>query len=131
MHQSHVIHLSINRSFADAYDFLAEPRNYPRWAAVVESTFRQIGPNEWTAQTEFGERIIRFCERNELGVLDHAVYRYGDQPLMMPMRLIPNDPGCELTFVFFRRAGITDAEFASAIEWVTTDFMALQGLLEI
>ena len=56
--------------------------------------------------------------------------RVGDEPLMMPMRVVPNDEGCELTFIYYRRPGMTDEQFASVVEWVTSDFMALKSLLE-
>jgi hypothetical protein len=128
MFQSHLIHLSLARPLSEIYQFLAEPRNYAKWAAVTGS-MTQIGPSDWKAQTEFGERIIRFTPLNAYGVLDHAVFREGDTPVMMPMRVAANQDGCELTFLFFRRPGVSDAEFASAIEWVTSDFLALQSLL--
>ena len=38
--------------------------------------------------------------------------------------------GRDLTFTFFRREGMDDAQFASAIEWIMTDFLALKSLLE-
>jgi hypothetical protein len=130
MHQAHIINFGIARPVGEVYTFLADPRNYPKWAAVIESTFRQIGPSEWEAETEFGPRLIRFSARNEFGVLDHAVYRRGDEPLMMPLRVVANGDGCELVFIFYRRPGTTDEQYRSAIEWVTTDFLTLRTLLE-
>jgi hypothetical protein len=47
MYQSHAIHFSIKTPVADAHAFIADPRNYPRWAAVVPSTFHKVGPLEW------------------------------------------------------------------------------------
>jgi hypothetical protein len=98
---------------------------------VVDSNFRQIGPLEWVGDSTVGERIVRFCEPNPYGVLDHAVYRAGEAPVVMPMRVAPNGDGCELTFIFYRRPGTTDEEFASGIEWVTADFLALKSMLEL
>jgi len=130
MYQSHLIALSIKRPVDEVYAFLAEPLNFPQWAAVVGPDLRQIGPNEWAGDSPSGERIIRFCERNTYGVLDHAVYRPGEVPVTMPMRVAANEEGCELTFAFYRRPGTTEAEFASGIEWVTSDFLALKSMLE-
>ncbi|MDR3473150.1 MAG: hypothetical protein P4M09_15935 [Devosia sp.] len=131
MYQSHVISLPINRPAREVYAFLAEPMNFPKWAVVVGPHFRQIGPHEWVGDSPTGDSIVRFCERNTLGVLDHAVYHAGEEPVMMPMRVFPNGKGCELTFCFFRRPGMTDEQFSSAIEWITTDFQTLQSLLEV
>jgi len=110
--------------------FLAEPRNYPRWAVVSEETFRQIGPLEWAADTALGPRIIRFSPPNDEGIADHAVYAAGDEPRMMPLRVTAQGDGSLLTFGFLRRAGMTDEQFASAIEWIRTDFEVLKSLLE-
>jgi hypothetical protein len=46
------------------------------------------------------------------------------------MRVVPNEEGTELNFTFFAREGMDDAQFASAIEWITTDFLTLKSLLE-
>lgn len=130
MYQRHLVHLSIERPVHDVYEFLADPMNYPTWAAVTPGTYHQVGPLEWAAETETGPRIMRFSKRNSFGVLDHAVYREGDEPLMMPMRVVANEDGTELTFMFFRRPEMSDEKFASTIEWVTVDFLVLKGLLE-
>lgn len=130
MHQSYAISLSIKCSPERAYTYLAEPKNFPEWALAVGPGMTQIGPLEWATQSPTGDMRVRFCPRNSLGVLDHAIYRPGEEPLMMPMRVFPNGEGCELTFVYFRRPGSTDEEYRSVIEWVTTDFMALKSQLE-
>jgi hypothetical protein len=46
------------------------------------------------------------------------------------MRVMPNEEGTELTFTFYQRPGMDDDAFASAIEWITTDFLTLKTLLE-
>jgi len=129
MRQSHLIHFSIARRVDEVYAFLADPRNYPRWAAV-DGGMAQLRVNEWLTQTAFGDRIVRFTEPNPYGVLDHAVYVEGEVPLMMPMRVVANGDGTELMFLFVRRDGMTDEQFNSTVEWVTTDLLTLRSLLE-
>ena len=130
LRQSHVIHLSLSRSAADVYAWLARPRNYAQWAAVT-GPMTQIGPQDWGIDTPFGPRLVRFCEANTLGVLDHAVYRAGEEPVMFPMWVVPNGEGCELIFVFFRRDDMTAEQFESSLEWINTDFLTLRSMLEI
>ena len=130
MYEYHDISLTVSCTTEEVYHFLVEPRNFPKWAPVIESNFRQIGPQEWVGDSAVGERIVRFCERNPYGVLDHAVYRKGETPLMMPMRVAPNGEGAELTFVYYRRPGASDAEFVSAVEWITSDMLALKSMLD-
>lgn len=130
MLRSHTISTTIERRADEVYRFLAEPRNFPKWAAVVGPTFAKVGANDWVCETAMGERIVRFCERNSLGVLDHAVFKQGDEPVVTPMRVIANEAGCLLTYTFFQRPGTSDEQFVSAIEWITSDFLALQSMLE-
>ena len=48
----------------------------------------------------------------------------------MPLQIISNEEGCDLVFLFLRRPGVSDEQFASSVEWVTSDFLALRSLLE-
>ena len=85
MAEAHLIATHVERPVAEVQRFLANPRNYPRWAAVVEATFRQVGPLEWAADTDFGPRLVRFSPPNDEGIFDHAVYAAGEEPVMMPL----------------------------------------------
>ena len=130
MLRSHTISTAIKRSASDVYTYLAEPKNFPKWAAVVGPSFTQIGATDWLCETAMGERVVRFCERNTFGVLDHAVFKRGDEPITTPMRVIANGEGCLVTYTFFQRPGTSDEQFASTIEWITSDFLVLQSLLD-
>lgn len=131
MRRSHTISLSIDYPYADAYRFLADPLNYGEWAAVDKATYRPLQNGDWEAMTDFGGiRHFRFSPLNALGVLDHAVFVPGEPLLWTPMRVTPNEEGTELTFTFYQRPGMTDEAFASAIEWITTDFLTLKSMLE-
>jgi len=129
MRQSHLIQFSIARPVEEVYAFLADPLNYPRWAAV-DGGITQIRQNEWLTRTAFGDRIVRFTEPNPYGILDHAVYAHGEDPVTMPMRVVANGDGTELMFLFYRRDDMNDEQFKSTVEWVTTDLLTLQSLLE-
>jgi len=131
MADAHPIETRIEKPADVVYRFLAAPRNFARWAAVDEATFRQVGPLEWAADTDFGPRIVRFSPPNEDGILDHAVYAAGDEPVMMPMRVLADGEGTLVTFVFYRRPGMSDEQLASALEWIRMDFAVMKSLLEI
>ena len=47
-----------------------------------------------------------------------------------PMRVIPNEQGCDVVFTIHRRPGMDDAEFAADAEAVTKDLATLRSLLE-
>ena len=129
MRKSHLIHFAIERPVDEVYSFLANPMNYPKWAAV-DGPMIEIAASEWSIQTPFGQRIVRFSEPNTFGVLDHAVFAESEEPVVMPMRVAANGDGTELTFIFYQRDTMTDEQFESTIEWVRTDLLTLRSLLE-
>ena len=129
MRRSHLIHFSIERPVDEVYAFLADPRNYAKWAAV-DGPMMRGSASDWFIQTPFGRRIVRFSEPNAFGVLDHSVFAEGEEPVVMPMRVAANGDGTELTFIFYQRDTMTDEQFASTIEWVQTDLLTLRSLLE-
>ena len=130
MRRSHTITLQIERPYAAVYRFLIDPRNFAQWAAVDAATFAPLGDGDWRAMTPGGLRHYRFTPPNDFGVLDHAQFVPGETPLFTPMRVFANEEGTELLFTFLRRPGMTDVEFDSTIEWITTDFLTLKSVLE-
>jgi len=130
MAEPYEIETYIDKPVEEVRRFMAQQRNFARWAAVDEATFRQVGLLEWVAMTEFGLRTIRFSPPNDDGIFDHAVYAEGEVPVMMPMRVLPAGAGTLITFTFYRRDGMTDEHLNSALEWIRLDFDGLKALLE-
>ena len=131
MRRSHTISVSINHPYEATYRYLAEPRNYGEWAAVDRDSYRPLENGDWEGMTNVGGmRHFRFTPLNPFGVLDHAMFVPGDELLWTPMRVMPNQEGTELSFTFYQRPGMDDEAFASAIEWITTDFLTLKAMLE-
>jgi uncharacterized protein YndB with AHSA1/START domain len=128
---SHTIVVRIEVPYEAAYSYLADPRTYADWAAVVPETYSQLDNGDWAAEVRFGGvRHIRFAAPNGEGVLDHAVFRPGEELLWMPMRARPEGAGTELSFTFIQRPDMSADEFASTVEWVTTDLQTLKAVLE-
>lgn len=131
MRRSHTISVSIDYPYEAAYRFLADPENYGQWAALDRETYHLLDNGDWEGMTNVGGiRHFRFTPENAFGVLDHAMFVPGEELLWTPMRVMPNEEGTELTFTFYQRPGMDDDAFASAIEWITTDFLTLKTLLE-
>ena len=123
------LRVSINRPAAEAYEFLAQPENFAKWASGLGSSLRRHGA-DWTVETPEGTATVRFCERNTHGVLDHQVTLPGGAPIYVPLRVIAKGPGCDLVLTVFRRPGMSDDKFAADAEWVMRDLLAAKGLLE-
>jgi hypothetical protein len=131
MLRSRVISLAIERPVRDTYRLLSDPANFPKWASLTGHRFEHQGGRDWLADTAAGPRVVRFCEPNDLGVLDHAVFGEGEEPIVGPMRVVANEEGTILHYTFFQRPGLSDEKFDSTIEWITTDLMTAKSLLEL
>jgi hypothetical protein len=131
MLDSETFGFAIARPCQEIYEFLLEPTNFAKWAFVGDVAMRHLGGRDWAVETSIGPRIIRFAERNDLGVLDHAALRHaGDAPHPTGMWLVENGAGSELIYTNYRRPGMGDTEWASLKTWLVTDLLALQSLLE-
>ncbi|KKB80550.1 hypothetical protein VW29_17250 [Devosia limi DSM 17137] len=130
MRRSHTITLQIDYAYDLAYRFLMEPRNFADWAAVDKESYRPLDNGDWAGDLPFGFRHFRFTPANDFGVLDHAIFVPGETPFYTSMRLMPNEAGTELVFTVYQRPGTEDALFASGVEWLRTDLLALKSLLE-
>ena len=127
-----VQHISvfIARLPADVYEFAADPRNLPRWAAgLARSEVRKEG-DEWYAQSPFGKVWVRFAEKNLLGVLDHDVRLESGVTVHNAIRVVPHGEGSEFIFTLIRQPGMSDAKFAEDKAAVEIDLKALKDLLE-
>ncbi len=130
MYRSSIIDIAIDRPAGEVFAFLLDASNFGRWAGVPDKPLKYRGGREWEGETPVGYRIIRFSTPNPFGILDHAVYVEGQEPITTPMRVIPNGNGCQLTYTLFQRPGMSEAQHGSATEWVRSDLLTLKTLLE-
>lgn len=128
---SEVITVSIERPFAEVYEFVADPMNITRWASIPETQMRSLGGLDWMVDLPSGRTVIRFSPRNPFGVLDYQIFQPGQEPTFtIPVRLIRNGDATDLQLIVFRREGMTEEEFRSEIEWTESDLQRLKALLE-
>jgi hypothetical protein len=127
---SEQISVSITRTYADVYGFLAEPANFALWAAGLADTLHQDEAGIWRAQGPSGEVTLQFTPENAFGICDHRVLLPDGGEVYVPMRVIANGAGAEVLFTLFRQPGMSDAVFARDIAWVRRDLAALKALLE-
>jgi hypothetical protein len=125
------VSVSIDRSPDLVYQFVARPENLPKWAVGLGTSFRPRGDGSWIAEGgPVGSAMVRFEERNRLGVLDHDVTVASGETVHNPIRVIPNGAGSEVVFTLFRRAGVSPAQFARDAQAVEKDLRTLKRLLE-
>jgi hypothetical protein len=121
--------VSIDCNAAQAYAWLAVPENFPQWAAGLATSLREVD-GQWRAETPFGAMKIRFSPPNGFGVLDHWVCPEVGGEIYVPLRVVPNGTGCELTLTLFRMPDMTDAKFAEDVDLVRRDLLFAKKLLE-
>jgi hypothetical protein len=123
-----IIHVSIDRSAADVYRFASNPENFPKWVEFV-SSIKKDG-DSWKAETSLGSIHIRFAPQNEFGVIDHQVALENGETVFNPMRVLPNNQGCEFIFTLYRMPGRLDKEFNEDAQSVTKDLHHLKEMME-
>jgi hypothetical protein len=124
------ISVSIERPIEEVYGFLAEPRNFPKWAEGLGHSFKHVEGMTWLAETPMGPMRILFSEPNRHGVLDHAVIPESGAAMHNPMRAVANGNGSEVVFTLFRRPDMSEDDFARDADWVMGDLRRLKALLE-
>lgn len=128
-YENRTISISIQRDWREVYDFACIPENFARWASGLATSLHKEG-GQWIADGPDGRLKVRFTPRNEFGVLDHYISLPSGAEIYMPLRVIANGTGAELTFTLFRQPGMTGEIFVRDAEWIAKDLRALKALLE-
>lgn len=123
------ISVSIDRPPGEVYAFASNPANLPQWATGLSGSIRKIN-GEWIADAPAGKVKIRFAARNEFGILDHEVTLESGVKIYVPMRVIANNKGSEISFTLMRQPEMSDEKFAEDARWVEKDLGKLKALLE-
>ena len=123
------ITVSIARPAAEVYAFAREPLSFPKWAAGLGAGLTPDG-DRWIAHGPDGDVHVRFSPRNDFGVLDHWVTLPDGTELSIPLRVVANGGGAEVTLTLFRAPGMDDATFERDQGMVAKDLAKLKALLE-
>jgi hypothetical protein len=129
MFPSRTISVSVNKPLNEVYAFAQVPENFMKWASGLATTLHREG-DEWIADTPEGKATVRFSERNAYGVLDHWVTLPNAQEIYIPLRVIANDNGSELSLTLFRLSAIDDTAFERDAAMVTKDLGVLKHIIE-
>ena len=111
------------------YDFAHKPESFPKWAAGLGAGLTRDG-DRWIAHGPDGDVQVRFSPRNGYGVLDHWVTLPDGTEISIPLRVVANGDGAEVTLTLFRTPGMDAARFERDQDLVTRDLATLKGLLE-
>ena len=123
------ITVSIARPAAEVYAFSWRPESFPKWAAGLGAGLTPDG-DRWVAHGPDGDVHVRFSPQNPYGVLDHWVTLPDGTEISIPLRVVANGDGAEVTLTLFRVPGMDDATFARDQGMVAADLAKLKALLE-
>jgi hypothetical protein len=128
MHSSRTIAVTIKRSAADVYAFAHVPENFVKWASGLAIALTQEG-HDWIAETRQGNVRVRFTPFNAYGVLDHWVTMPDGAEIYIPLRVIANGEGSDVTLTLFR-LDADELGFERDARLVSKDLDVLKALLE-
>jgi hypothetical protein len=115
------------------YEFAADPRTWPQWAAGLAEGGLHQSADGWVADSPMGVVAVEFAPPNTFGVLDHIVRMPSGEQVYNPFRVVPvgvGQPACEVVFSVRRRPGMTDEEFSADAAAVAADLSTLKSLVE-
>jgi hypothetical protein len=86
--RSRHISIGIDRPAGEVYDFAADPRNLPKWAAALAGSRVEHDGAHWFTECPMGRVTVTFAPRNDFGVLDHDVTLPSGETVYNPLRVI-------------------------------------------
>jgi hypothetical protein len=103
--------ITLPANLADAFAFLADPANLPRWAVGFARDIRREG-EAWIVQTAQGEMPVRIVADATHGTIDFHMTIAPEVEAVAYSRVVPNDSGAEYVFTQFQLPGMADEVFA-------------------
>lgn len=108
--------------------FLRDPANLPAWADGLGSVEQRDG--RWVVVGPTGTAGLRFVAANDHGVVDHWVWPDAGDEVHVPVRVLANDDGAQVTFTVFGRPNGSPGDLAQDRDAVAADLERLRRTLE-
>jgi hypothetical protein len=123
------ITISIDRPWQDVYDAIWRPEAFPAWAAGLSRAKLVPDGESWIGETPTGRIHIRFTGHNPFGIMDHWVDTGTGPEIYVPLRVVANGNGAEVTMTLFHLPHMTAAECATDAAAMAADLRTLRALL--
>jgi uncharacterized protein YndB with AHSA1/START domain len=121
--------VSIDAPVAKVFAFVADARNWPKWAIVNVKSIVPGDAEWWRMETPVGSAKLRIRPVFEYGILDHD-FDAPDASWTVPARVVPNGSGCEFLITFYRPPHFTKEFFEEQITLVDKELAQLKALME-
>jgi hypothetical protein len=116
--------ITVPVSFEEAFAFLAQPENLPRWAVGFARGIRREGDG-WIVQTAQAEMPVRVVADAVRGTIDFHIGVAPGLEAVAYSRVVPNDSDAEFVFTQFQLPGMTDETFAAQRAALTEELAIL------
>ncbi len=127
---SQTVSISIDRPWQDVYQTFRAPEAFARWASGLSHADLHAEGDLWIGHGPEGPIKVRFTPENPFGIMDHWVDTGAGDLVYIPLRIIANQSGAEVTLTLFRQPGMSDEKFAEDADWVKRDLAKLKTLVE-
>lgn len=125
------VSIAIEKKPEAVYQFMAEPKNMPKWAAgLAKAELTKKTDRTWIANSPMGKVEVTFSPENKFGVVDHDVKLPNGEVNHNPLRILKNGDGSEVVFTLYRLKGVTDADYAKDKAHIEADLKKLKSILE-
>lgn len=122
--------VTIGASPPRVYEFVADPKNLPRWAIGFAKAVRRDG-RQWIVTTQGGDMPIVFVTDADHGVVDFVFEPAPGVTMAARSRVIANGDGAEYVFTQFQDDGMPDAVFDAQVRALGHELDALKAHLEV
>lgn len=114
-----------------AFDFIANPENLPRWAVGFCQSIQRdnVNADRWTVTTPHGEVGLRYVTDRATGVIDFHLSQPSGATGVAYSRVLPNGEGAEYLFTQMQTPEMPDAVFDAQVEALREELIVLQALL--
>lgn len=121
--------VTIGRSAQDVYEAIWRPADFPKWASGLSAARLRFEDDEWRADGPDGPVRLRFTRHNTFGIMDHWVDLGAGTEIYVPMRVVANSEGAEVSLMLYRQPGMTEEQFSADADWMRGDLLALKQML--
>jgi hypothetical protein len=121
--------VTLDASVDEAFAFLADPANLPRWAVGFCRSIRPETGERWIVTTAQGDISIRYRTDRALGVIDFHLSPTPGVEAAAFSRVVPNGDGAEYVFTQFQSQGMPDDVFENQVHALVEELQVLRGIV--
>jgi hypothetical protein len=124
-------YVQIERPAAEAFAFVAEPANMPKWAIHNVRSIRPLGNGRWEMDTPRGKgSLVPHYEKTNC-ILDHEFIDAGEGRWSVPARVVPAGPAASVYMItLIKPDRLPEDAFTQGMKLMDEELAALKACVE-